>query len=130
MRLLLALMLLKSEDVSGNLRGRADAASLIRYLEQHYYRQDLTIAYLAEMAGYSPNYLQKIFAAAAGCRPKEYLQKYRLEMAAKFLRENRYPVKEVAAMCGFSDAHYFANAFRKYYGCTPSEFRISVTPAP
>lgn len=119
--LTLALMLHKSFP-AGDLREKERITRAIRYLEQHYYRQDLTIVSLAEIAGYSPNYLQKLFTAATGYRPKEYLQNYRMQMAAGFLKKKRYLVKEVAAMCGYSDAHYFANVFRRHYGCPPGDF--------
>lgn len=117
----LALMLLKSSPVT-DLREEDRIIRAVRYLEQHYYRQDLTISFLAGIAGYSPNYLQKVFTAATGYGPKEYLQLCRLKMAAKFLREKRYLIKEIAAMCGYSDAHYFANVFKKHYGCPPGDF--------
>ncbi|MBO4649299.1 MAG: helix-turn-helix transcriptional regulator [Lentisphaeria bacterium] len=122
LKLTLALFLLKAEPVraSGQVSERLD--TVIRCMEQHYYRPDLSISTLAEMAGYSPNYLQKVFRAAVGCNPKEYLLKIRMDTAAKILREKQYLVKEIAILCGFSDPHYFANVFREYYGCSPRDF--------
>jgi len=122
LQLTLSLFLLKAEPVlaSGQVSERLD--TVIRCMEQHYYRPDLSISTLAEMAGYSPNYLQKVFRAAVGCNPKEYLLKIRMDTAAKILRERQYLVKEIAILCGFSDSHYFSNVFREYYGCSPRDF--------
>ncbi|MBQ9337857.1 MAG: helix-turn-helix transcriptional regulator [Lentisphaeria bacterium] len=121
-RLTLALFLLQSDEVrpqNSPVPERLNA--IIRSMEQHYYRADLSIASLAEAAGYSPNYLQKLFRDAVGCNPKDYLLKIRMENAMKFLREKQYLVKEISILCGFSDPHYFSNVFRKYYGRSPKE---------
>lgn len=121
-RLLLALLLIKAEPLPENSSATEKLQSVLQYMDQYYYRQDLTISSIAEMAGYSPKYLQQIFRLAAGCNPKEYLLRIRLTMAAKFLLEKRYLVKEIASLCGFSDSHYFSNVFRKHYGCSPGSY--------
>jgi AraC-like DNA-binding protein len=35
---------------------------------------------------------------------------------------NSYTISEIAQMCGFEDALYFSRVFKKYYGCSPSNF--------
>ena len=60
--------------------------------------------------------------------PKAYLTQVRMEAAARFLRERRYPVKQVAVMCGFKDVAYFSNTFHAYYGCAPGRFAKSAPP--
>ena len=128
LRLTMALFLLRSNEVrpQGPVPERLNA--IIRSMEQYYYRPDLSISSLAEMAGYSPNYLQKIFREAVGCNPKEYLLKIRMDKAVKFIREKRYLVKEISILCGFSDPHYFSNVFREYYGCSPRDFLRNGSP--
>lgn len=120
--LLLALLLMRSEMTPDSVSDYGQMTPVVHYLEKYYYRHDLFIAKIAQDVGYSPHYLQKVFCRELGCNPKEYLLKIRMEAAARFLREKRYFVKEVAYLCGFSDPHYFANVFRKYYGKTPGRF--------
>ena len=55
--------------------------------------------------------------------PSRYLIKLRVHYAKQLLLEGALRVGEIAALCGYSNAYYFANAFRKEVGVSPSEFR-------
>lgn len=129
-RMLLALLYLRAEIVDSDACHRDSRIEIfIRRISDLYYRHDLSIAREAANVGYSPNYVQKVFRAAVGESPKEYLIRIRMEAAARFLRERRYSVGEVASLCGFSGKQYFSGAFRRHYGCAPSDF-ASAPPAP
>lgn len=122
-RLLLALLYLRAVIADpGASPHDSRIEVLIRRLSDLYYRHDLSIAREAADVGYSPNYVQKVFRAATGESPKEYLTRIRMEAAVRFLRERRYSVKEVASLCGFSGKQYFSSAFRRHFGCAPSYF--------
>ena len=41
-------------------------------------------------------------------------------LSAMWSRE--FTVAEIAQMCGFEDALYFSRVFKKYYGCSPTNF--------
>ena len=65
-----------------------------------------------------------MFKEATGETIHRYITAYRLERAKDLLSDPRQPkVTEVAARAGFADANYFARAFRKETGLSPSEFR-------
>lgn len=71
------------------------------------------------------DYLRKLFQKEMGMTPLKYMVDLRMKkaksmLAAAWTRE--YSVAEVAESCGFSDALYFSRVFKKYYGCSPSEF--------
>jgi len=58
--------------------------------------------------------------------PAQYLNRSRVEMAAKLLLdEPDSPVTRIALACGFSSSQYFATVFRRQFGCTPGQFRSS-----
>ena len=46
-----------------------------------------------------------------------------MENALGLLIEGGLSVNDVARVSGFSDVKYFARAFKKKYGCPPSEMR-------
>ena len=120
--LILALFYLRAECLSPPDGRVGRVKRLVQRMEAEYYRPDLSIAELARHAGYSPHYIQPHFRAATGMTPKAYLVHVRLAAAARFLREKRYLVKEVAAMCGFSGVRHFSETFRRHYGCPPGDF--------
>ncbi len=56
--------------------------------------------------------------------PLQYLNHCRLDMAASLLRGSpEIPVTEVALSCGFSSSQYFATAFDRRFGKTPTACR-------
>lgn len=120
LRLLLALFYLKAELFPKPVNSVVRTGQMIHYLLANYYRPELSIEQLAKKFNCSPNYIQRVFKSAVRETPKQCLLRIRMEAAARFLSEGNYLVKEVAALCGFADAHYFANVFRQYYHCSPT----------
>lgn len=97
------------------------AKYIAMYIEEQYSRPDLTIAEIAEVTHFSPNYLQKVFRKAYNCTPVEYLVRTRLEKARELLKLHCYRVKEVAYLCGWNYVHYFDRKFKEAFGHLPSQ---------
>ena len=71
------------------------------------------------------DYLRKVFKKEMGVSPLEYMTSLRMKNAESLLSTigaNGYAIAEVAHMCGFENALYFSRVFKKYFGCSPSEF--------
>jgi len=47
----------------------------------------------------------------------------RIQTASRWLREERWTIKEIALRAGYRDANYFARAFRSVSGVSPGNFR-------
>ncbi|TVR53837.1 MAG: AraC family transcriptional regulator, partial [Spirochaetaceae bacterium] len=79
---------------------------------------------LADVALFSKFHFHRVFFAHVGETPGQFIQRLRIEKAARLLLSNRErPVTEVAFDCGFSDSAAFARAFRAAFGVSASEFR-------
>ena len=93
-----------------------------RFISDHY-AEPISAADIASAAGFSPNYLSRKFRAAAGLGLHQYLLFIRMKHAALELISTTDSVTEIAFRCGFSDSNYFKDAFKKFYGLTPSAYR-------
>ncbi|TVR04450.1 MAG: AraC family transcriptional regulator, partial [Spirochaetaceae bacterium] len=76
------------------------------------------------VALFSKYHFHRVFFAQVGETPGQFIQRLRIEKAARLLLSNRdRPVTEVALDCGFSDSAAFARAFRAVFGVSASEYR-------
>ena len=76
---------------------------------------------LEEKFGYSAFYLRSVFKESFQVSPNEYLLKVRMERACLLLRQG-VQAKDAANEVGFSDPLYFSKVFKKFTGCSPSEY--------
>ena len=76
-----------------------------------------------EAAFVTASTLQRGFAKHVGMSPKQYLTQLRMNRALELLADNELSVKEISLACGFVDEKYFSRAFKKKYGCSPSQMR-------
>lgn len=103
----------------------ADAVTLRKMLEciRTRYADRLTLADIAASGEVCRSKCCQIFRQYIGSTPNGYLASYRLERAAELLREGKLPITEIASACGFNSSSYFAEAFIKQKGCTPTAYR-------
>lgn len=100
---------------------------LIGLMEKNYGRS-LSLTELAEQVNLSREYMCTLFKRSMNQTIMQYLQAVRIARARVFLIQ--YPEKhaaEIAHMCGFESPSYFGKVFKKIVGCTPDNFRRSVT---
>jgi AraC family transcriptional regulator len=84
---------------------------------------------IAAIAGFSPFHFHRIFKAATGEGPSEFVVRHRLERAAFELRSTRKRVTEIATRCGYETPSAFARAFSARFGMSPTAFRAGAAPA-
>lgn len=61
---------------------------------------------------------------AAGTSFRQLLQEYQLQIAMRELESGQRPLPLVAQRCGFADAAGFREAFKRWTGMTPREYRV------
>ena len=86
-----------------------------------------TVARLAARLGVSDRHLRRIFEAALGISPLQYLQTRRLLTAKQLLTDTDLPVTQVALASGFASVRRFNAAFSGHYGLNPTQLRRTGT---
>jgi AraC-like DNA-binding protein len=112
-------------DVLVHLRRARDHAD-------RHFAEPLDLAALADVAGLSRFYFQRLFTATYGLSPAAYLSQRRVERAQDLLRTSNLTVTEVCHAVGFSSLGSFSSRFRELVGETPSDFqrRYAASGAP
>lgn len=80
-----------------------------------------TITALAKAAAMSPTKLKKDFKTIYGMPIYVYYQKNRMMRAKALLLQDKYAIKEVGMMVGYTNLGHFAGSFKKEFGVLPSE---------
>ena len=91
--------------------------------------EGLGVARLAQRLGVSDRHLRRIFEAALGVSPLQYLQTRRLLLAKQLLTDTQLPVTQVALSSGFGSVRRFNAAFAAHCGLNPSQLRRAGAPA-
>ena len=94
----------------------------INYIEGHL-NQEITIAALAEKAGLSQFYYQRLFHRLVKKPVAEYIRLRRMAKAADILLDKKLRILDIALELGFETHEHFSRTFKNTYGMTPNEYR-------
>jgi AraC-like DNA-binding protein len=86
---------------------------------------DLSMAELAALTNMSLSSFKREFAKHFDQSPARYIKSQRLEKAASLLSLTDLRISDIAFDCGFNDLAHFSKAFQKFYGYSPSEFKLN-----
>ncbi len=85
---------------------------------------ELSLKILSNVANFSSYHFHRIFSTIVGEPLSKYIQRIRLEKAALILVSNsKYPIGQIASMCGFENQTSFSRAFQMHFGFSASKLR-------
>lgn len=90
------------------------------YIEQHP-DQMPSIAFLAELCGYTTAYFSTVFKRSFGCSPVQYLHRKKVELAREYMLTMDCSVSGLAMRLGL-DPDAFSRIFKKVTGMSPSQY--------
>jgi AraC family transcriptional regulator len=93
---------------------------VIEYIESHI-DEDLTVAELATVAGYSSSHFKPMFKQAAGQPVHRFVLERRIERARMSLLEGTKSITAIALETGFADPSHMARCMRRVLGINPSQ---------
>ncbi|MFD0717613.1 helix-turn-helix domain-containing protein [Paenibacillus sp. GCM10027626] len=93
------------------------------YIDQYYWKPDISVDFLADYVGLTPGYLGKLFKAQYQQSVNDYLKDVRLELSKQLLLKSTEPVQAISEKVGIHNTTYFYTLFRKKYGMSPVQYR-------
>lgn len=92
-------------------------------IENHLADKNFSRDQLADILGFSPNYLSKIMKESLGVSFQNYLIAQRIKKAKLLLLTTSLKNYEIAEAVGFEDMNYFCHRFKLEVGMTPRAFK-------
>ncbi|MBO4325167.1 MAG: helix-turn-helix transcriptional regulator [Lachnospiraceae bacterium] len=116
-----------SKDAENKAQGYSRAkAALLNKLRVEIYAHPEGIGSVDDMAaklGLSRSGLQHMYKNMFGTQISLDVITSRINYSKKLLKATKFPLREIAAMCGYQNEFYFMRQFKNVTGKTPSEYR-------
>lgn len=114
-------IVIQGSDVVVTSDEAAFLESVVEIIEAHLGDSQFGADWLGDEIGLSRRQLERRLETTLNESPGALIRRLRLERASKLLRAHAGTVSEVAYSVGFSSPAYFARAFKKAYGESPTE---------
>lgn len=95
----------------------------VDYIHANYYRETISVTYLASLCNISTVHLNNLFVRVFAIPPNKYINTLRFDRAKELLASQMYSVHDVCFLSGFQDESYFSREFKKWFNITPSQFK-------
>ncbi|MCR5112315.1 MAG: AraC family transcriptional regulator [Acholeplasmatales bacterium] len=102
---------------------RKNIKQMILYMYNNFQNENLDIADLAEMSGYSVAYFTKAFKAYMNDTPVVHLNKLRISEAKALMYAGDVSCTDIYKKVGYRNLSSFTEAFKRVTGLTPSAFK-------
>ena len=112
-----------SED---NTKRAADTKflnSATAVVESNMFTEDITTGFLCKELNIGRTTLSTRLRQICDMTPHEFIEDIRLRHAAQMIQDGNKRVNEIASDLRYSSPSYFAECFKKKYGCLPSKYR-------
>jgi AraC family transcriptional regulator len=86
---------------------------------------DLSLAELGAVVKMSPCRFARVFKAAIGVPPHQFVLRKRIARARELLEASAAPLAEISASLGFESQSHFTATFHRFVGTTPAVYRDS-----
>ena len=96
--------------------------NIIEFLNNNYNKK-ICMSDLEEISHISRQAIHQKFKKHLGKTPIQFLQEVRMRESKTFLLNTNLLIYEIADKCGFEDAYYFSNSFKKWVGISPRSYR-------
>lgn len=96
---------------------------LLQVIEQNLEEEDLGSTLIADRMAMSPRQFYRKFKEISPLAPSDLIKNYRIEKAARLLREEELSIQDIISDVGISSRSYFYKEFARKFGMTPKDYR-------
>ena len=122
-------LIIKSESAHFNTLAEEKLKLILSFIQTNY-SEPLTVQKLAHLCHFSEVHFMNFFKKFTEMTCIEYINNYRLVVAASLLETSDKTIMDIAYDTGFHNVSYFNKLFRKKYTMTPKEYRRLSPDAP
>jgi len=95
----------------------------IDYINDNYLKSDFNCLDLADMAGISMPYYNKIFSKKFNTSPKQYIINKKLNYAKDLIVSSSLSITEISEYTGFQSVYHFSRLFKKHFNMSPMTYK-------
>ena len=96
---------------------------MLDFIHNHF-SDNISLREISDVADISERECLRCFQKTIQLSPIQYLLKYRVMQGAKMLLDTpASSISEIAISCGFDSPSNFTKTFRRFYNCSPREYR-------
>lgn len=96
--------------------------NILEYIDENYNKK-IHLGKISKEFYINPNYLSVIFKEYVGKNFTQYLMQKRMDKAKELLSDDSISIIQISQIVGYDDGFHFSKLFKKYEGCSPSEYR-------
>lgn len=119
---LLTLFLDLQEIIQSQETGPQYVKEALLYIDKHLH-ESITLQDVANAVHIHPNYLSEMLRKESNNTFLEIVTEKRMGMAKELIQFSEKPIQEVAISVGYTDRKYFTQLFKRFVGCTPTQYR-------
>jgi len=115
-----------TELLSSMQTNKADILEKAKQYVQNNISKQIILQDVADYVSISPGYLSAMFKKYYNQSFFDYINQTKTEYACKEIQEGKLKIYEIAYSLGYENAYYFTKVFKKYTGCTPTEYQYKL----
>ena len=92
------------------------------YIDEHY-QDKFSLKEIADYLHVNESYLLRTFSKELGTTMLNYHNRVRVGHAADMLKNSKQSISYISDSVGCVSSAHFSRLFKKFYNCTPSEYR-------
>jgi len=97
----------------------------VKYISDHIGKK-ISLDDVAKSLGISAGYLSSLFKAVTGQSLVEYINRIKVNRIKELLANTKITLRQAGESVGISDENYISRLFKKYVGCSVSEYKASL----